>query len=153
MSSRMWIAAASLVLGAAVGMGGYTFVYADGGSYLSNAPAACANCHVMDEHHAAWMKGSHREVATCNDCHTPQGTVSRYLAKARSGLAHSVAFTAGGYPDRLTITNWGGQVAEQACRTCHAPMTAAIDAAHGGGEGEDGLSCVHCHADVGHQVR
>jgi cytochrome c nitrite reductase small subunit len=32
-------------LGLAVGLGAYTFVYARGYAYLSNDPAACANCH------------------------------------------------------------------------------------------------------------
>jgi cytochrome c nitrite reductase small subunit len=154
MSPHKWIAAASLVLGVALGIGGYTFVYAEGASYLGNDPAACANCHVMDDHHAAWMKGSHREVATCNDCHTPPGTVPKYLAKARSGLRHSMAFTTGDYPDQLIITEWSGRVTERACRKCHEPITAAITAGHDGeGASEDGVSCVHCHADVGHRVR
>jgi len=35
--------AAGALLGLAAGLGGYTFLYAKGGSYLTNAPAACAN--------------------------------------------------------------------------------------------------------------
>jgi nitrate/TMAO reductase-like tetraheme cytochrome c subunit len=43
-----WTAlAVAALLGMAVGLAGYTFVYAKGGSYLSNNPSACANCHVM----------------------------------------------------------------------------------------------------------
>ncbi|MBE2216221.1 MAG: NapC/NirT family cytochrome c, partial [Opitutaceae bacterium] len=57
-------------LGAALGICGYTFIYAKGYSYLVNDPAACANCHVMEEQYSGWMKSSHRAVATCNDCHT-----------------------------------------------------------------------------------
>jgi len=37
-------------LGIVVGIGGYTFLYAKGGSYMTNNPAACANCHIMQEH-------------------------------------------------------------------------------------------------------
>ena len=40
--------------------------------YLTNDPAACANFHVMSEYYAAWMKGPHRSVAVCNDCHAPR---------------------------------------------------------------------------------
>ena len=62
---------ASLVAACAIGMvtavGGYTFIYAKGYSYLTNDPAACANCHVMEDHYRAWMKSSHRAVAACND--------------------------------------------------------------------------------------
>ena len=42
----------TLVVGAAVGalagIAGYTFVYAKGASYLTDAPTACANCHIMN---------------------------------------------------------------------------------------------------------
>jgi cytochrome c nitrite reductase small subunit len=37
----------ALLIGLAVGLGGCTFIYAKGYSYLTNNPAACANCHVM----------------------------------------------------------------------------------------------------------
>jgi hypothetical protein len=33
------------LIGAAVGVGVYTYVYAKGASYLMNNPAPCANCH------------------------------------------------------------------------------------------------------------
>lgn len=155
MSPLKLISATALIMGAALGIGAYTFVYADGASYAGNDPAACANCHVMRDHYAAWLRSSHSDAATCNDCHTAPGTVSKYLTKASSGLRHSSAFTVGGFPDRLRITAAGGRVTEQACRNCHEEMTAAIREGHGGARGEhgDGLSCVHCHADVGHWVR
>src|SRR5688572_23773077 len=38
--------AAAIAIGAAAGVGGFTFVYAEGASYLTDDPAACANCHV-----------------------------------------------------------------------------------------------------------
>jgi cytochrome c nitrite reductase small subunit len=34
-------------LGVALGLGGYTLVYAEGLSYLSDDPEACANCHII----------------------------------------------------------------------------------------------------------
>ena len=60
-----------VVAGLAVGIGGYTFVYARGASYLTNDPAACANCHIMREQYDGWTAGSHRAAAACNYCHTP----------------------------------------------------------------------------------
>ena len=49
-----WLPAlAGSAIGIAVGLGGYTFVYARGYSYLTNDPAACANCHVMEDHYRA----------------------------------------------------------------------------------------------------
>jgi cytochrome c nitrite reductase small subunit len=88
---RLAIVAAALI-GAALGVGGYTFVYSRGASYLTNDPAACANCHVMSEHYAAWIKGSHRSVAVCNDCHTPKNIVLKYRPRARTAR-HSLGFT------------------------------------------------------------
>jgi cytochrome c nitrite reductase small subunit len=39
----MLAAVIAIALGAVVGLGSYTFVYAKGGSYLGNDPNACAN--------------------------------------------------------------------------------------------------------------
>ena len=61
----------AVVLGAALGLGSYTFVYARGWSYMTDDPRACANCHVMNEQYDGWIKSSHRSVAVCNDCHVP----------------------------------------------------------------------------------
>jgi cytochrome c nitrite reductase small subunit len=65
--------AVTLGIGLLIGIGVFTFVYARGGSYLTDKPEACVNCHVMREQYAGWVKGSHRLVAVCNDCHTPDG--------------------------------------------------------------------------------
>ncbi|HET7707669.1 MAG TPA: NapC/NirT family cytochrome c, partial [Thermoanaerobaculia bacterium] len=71
-----------VLVGLAAGLGAYTFVYAKGYSYLTNDPAACANCHVMDSYYSGWLKGPHRAVAACNDCHTPHNFIGKYATKA-----------------------------------------------------------------------
>jgi cytochrome c nitrite reductase small subunit len=136
------------IVGVALGVGGYTFVYAKGSSYLTNDPGTCANCHVMREHFDAWVKSSHRAVAMCNDCHTPGGPIGKYLTKASNGFRHSVAFTSGRYPDPVRIKAHNREVAERACRSCHQPIVQAIATAHA----DDGTSCVRCHAGVGHAL-
>ncbi len=145
-----------VAIGSLIGLGGFTFVYAKGYSYLRNDPAACANCHVMAEHFSAWQKGSHRNVATCNDCHTPHDLLGKYRVKATNGFWHSFYFTTGRYPDPLRITPPNHEVTEGACRYCHEELTVAID--HGGASGptdasEDRLTCTRCHRYVGHWVR
>ncbi|HVR70151.1 MAG TPA: cytochrome c nitrite reductase small subunit [Vicinamibacteria bacterium] len=144
----MRLAAAGLVvaltIGLAAGLGGYTFVYARGGSYLTNDPAACANCHVMEDYYRAWLVSSHRAVAVCNDCHTPHGLVPKYATKASNGFWHSFAFTTGRFPEPLQITPRNRRIAESSCYGCHAAVVEAI-APHG-----QGLSCVRCHGAVGH---
>jgi len=140
---------AAVILGVAVGLAAYTFVYAKGYSYLTNNPAACANCHVMQTQYDAWMKSSHHSVAVCNDCHTPHNIVGKYAVKANNGFWHSFYFTSGRYPDTIEITRFDHQVVENACRRCHESITSAIDGnvVHGKAKG---LECTRCHNSVGH---
>ncbi len=138
---------ASTALGIAAGLGGYTFVYAKGASYLTNDPAACANCHIMGDHFAAWLKSPHRHVAVCNDCHTPHNPVAKYAVKASNGFWHSFAFTSGRFPEPLRIKERNHAVTEDACRRCHGAIVDAIESGHAKARG---LSCVRCHANVGH---
>ena len=136
-----------IALGIVVGLGGYTFLYAKGASYLTGNPAACANCHIMQEHYDGWVKASHRAVAVCNDCHTPPGFVAKYATKASNGFWHSFGFTTGRFPEPLRITPRNRNVSEQACRKCHQNIVEAIDGAHQQGST---LSCIRCHRGVGH---
>jgi cytochrome c nitrite reductase small subunit len=137
----------AIALGLAAGVGGYTFVYARGASYLTNDPAACANCHIMREHFEGWIKSPHRIAAVCNDCHTPPGVLAKYATKASNGFWHSFAFTSGRFPEPLRITPGNRDVTERACRHCHREITDAIDGSHQAG---GRLSCLRCHATVGH---
>jgi len=146
--ARAGAAALAVVVGIAVGTGGFTFVYGRGASYLTNDPAACANCHVMEDQLDAWLQSSHRNVATCNDCHAPHDLVGKYLTKAMNGWAHSVAFTTGAFPERIRIKPGNLAVTEGACRYCHQALTAAVD----GAAGDEPRSCITCHADVGHRT-
>src|SRR3989344_1649012 len=93
----------AVLLGIAFGLCAYTFHYAKGTSYLTNNPAACANCHVMQSQHDSWIKSSHRSVAACNDCHTPRAAVPKYLTKASNGFWHSFAFTTGRFHEPIRI--------------------------------------------------
>jgi cytochrome c nitrite reductase small subunit len=134
-------------IGLAAGIGGYTFVYARGASYLTDDPAACANCHVMREYHDRWLAASHRAAAVCNDCHTPAGLVPKYGVKALNGFNHSLAFTTGRFPEPLRITARNAAIAEAACRRCHTRAVEAVDGVQPPGRT---LACARCHARVGH---
>lgn len=135
-------------IGIAVGVGGYTFTYAKGAAYLYNDPAACANCHVMTEQFDGWQHGSHRSVATCNDCHTPPGLVPKYYTKAKNGFWHSFYFTTGLFHEPIRITASNRDVTEQACRKCHDAIVQAIDPV---ADHDNQTSCLRCHRDVGHR--
>ncbi len=145
----LWSAglALGLTAGLGAGVGGYTFFYARGASYMTDAPEACANCHVMRDHFEAWRKSSHHAVAVCNDCHTPEGLVPKYITKGLNGWHHSVAFTTGRFHEPIQITPRNVAVAESACRRCHSEITQAIDPGHAAGQP---LSCIQCHQSVGH---
>lgn len=136
-----------LLLGSAVGIGAFTFWYAKGWAYLTNNPAACANCHIMNEQYDGWLKSSHRTAATCNDCHTPSGFFAKYINKAENGFRHSYAFTTGDFHEPIRINARNRAITENACRKCHQDITDAIET---GGRHDQRLACLDCHRSVGH---
>lgn len=140
------VALAGTAVGLAFGIGGYTFAYSRAYSYATSDPAACANCHSMNQYYRGWTAGPHHAAAVCMDCHAPHELTGKYATKATDGLRHSFYFTTGRYPDAPQITAKDREVAERACR-CHAEIVQAIDArpAH-----TAAISCLHCHPDVGH---
>lgn len=133
--------------GIGAGIGGYTFLYAKGFSYLTDAPQTCANCHVMQEYYDSWIKSSHHAVAVCNDCHTPHDFFGKYFVKASNGFHHSLAFTTGRFPDQIQIKPNNRAVTEAACRYCHADIVQLVDSF---GHGPSSLECLRCHGSVGH---
>ncbi|MCL2177931.1 MAG: cytochrome c nitrite reductase small subunit [Proteobacteria bacterium] len=146
--SSLLVGIAGLAVGLAVGIGSYTFVYAEGDSYLKDDAKACNNCHVMNEFFANWSKSSHHHVATCNDCHTPSySQAAKYFVKARNGYNHAVAFTTGNFPDNIRITPANKEVVEGQCRACHSDIVSTIEE-HAVGQEE--ISCVKCHRSAGH---
>jgi cytochrome c nitrite reductase small subunit len=146
-SARIGLVVVAVTVGLAAGIGAYTFVYARGASYLTNDPAACANCHIMREQYDGWSAGSHRAVATCNDCHTPHALVPKYATKALNGFWHSFAFTTGRFHEPIRIHARNRAITEGACRHCHADIVHAVDAAP---KARGELECIHCHNSVGH---
>ena len=142
--------AAVAMVGVSVGLFAFTFSYGEGTAYLSNDPAACANCHVMAEPYESWRRSSHRNVAVCNDCHLPPGFLGKWLTKADNGLLHSWAFTTNDFHEPIRIKPRNARRTQQACLACHGPLVHALEPAEAGG---DMLACAHCHADVGHALR
>ena len=146
MRARLTVVA-GVVVGLLLGVGGFTFIYARGASYLTNDPGACANCHVMQDQFDGWQRSSHRAVAVCNDCHAPHDVVGKYVTKARNGFWHSFYFTTGTFAEPIRVTPRNAGVTEGACRFCHADIVQAIDTRPKPGEA---LGCVACHRNVGH---
>jgi cytochrome c nitrite reductase small subunit len=146
LSFPIWIALIAMV-GGIVGMGTYTFLYAQGTAYLSDDPRACANCHIMRDVYDSWNKGSHKAVAGCNDCHTPHSSIiAKYLVKGINGFNHSWAFTTGSFREPLRITAMNRDVAQHNCVGCHEAVTAPMN--HTGSK--EPTDCLRCHSRVGH---
>lgn len=143
----------STLIGAAGGVGGYTFYYGQGSSYFYDDAHVCANCHIMQDHYDAWIKSSHRHVAVCNDCHAPHsGTLAKYTCKGINGFNHSLAFTTGNFPEPLRITDYNLKITEQACAHCHADIVDTVNRRGPHDFQGEKLSCIRCHADVGHAL-
>jgi cytochrome c nitrite reductase small subunit len=145
MGSRLSVLFA-LALGTMAGLGAYTFQFARGLAYLSNDPAACANCHIMNDHLDSWLTSSHHTRATCNDCHTPHSFFGKWITKADNGWNHSVRFTLQDFAQPIRIRGINLVKVEQNCQRCHSELTNEIR--HAGP-----MTCTHCHAGVGHGPR
>jgi cytochrome c nitrite reductase small subunit len=136
------------LLGILAGIGGFTFLYAEGLSYMSDDPKVCVNCHIMQPQYDSWQKASHHTVATCVDCHLPHGFVGKYLSKAENGYHHSVAFTFQNFHEPIMIKAKSSRILQDNCLHCHGTLvheqiTRAADASRD-------VQCVHCHRSVGH---
>lgn len=135
-------------LGAVLGLGMYTFVYAEGFSYFSTDPKACANCHIMNDKYDSWVKSSHHSVATCVDCHLPHTVFRKYMAKAVNGYHHSKGFTFQDFHEPILIKPHNSRILQEACLECHGDFVHQIVA--GSTTDKNSVTCVHCHAYVGH---
>jgi cytochrome c nitrite reductase small subunit len=139
----------SLLTGVLLGVGFFTFHFAEGLSYFSNDPNACANCHVMREYLDSWQKSSHHGRAVCNDCHAPSHLAAKLWTKADNGWNHSVKFTLRTFSDPIRIRSVNSGRLRANCIRCHEELTADIRMAPAHSRAAE-LDCVHCHAGVGH---
>jgi cytochrome c nitrite reductase small subunit len=137
------------LVGIPLGLGLFTFSYAEGGSYFSNDPQACVNCHIMRDEYVSWQKASHHAVATCNDCHIPHDFVGKYYNKGRNGFWHSYYFTMQNFHEPIQISDRNSRILRANCLTCHRELMDRV-AGHLGRFGESSMDCIRCHASAGH---
>jgi cytochrome c nitrite reductase small subunit len=143
--------AAVVSTGVVLGLGAFTFRYAEGLSYFSTDPKACANCHIMNDQFASWSKGPHHGDARCVDCHLPHDTVAKYVAKALNGYHHSKGFTLQDFHEPILIKPRNAGILQANCLRCHGDFV--HDALVGNGTARNEIRCVHCHRNVGHGAR
>jgi cytochrome c nitrite reductase small subunit len=145
---RKSVIALAVVLGILIGVGVFTFNYAEGLSYFSTDPKACVNCHIMRDEYDSWQKSSHHAAAKCVDCHLPHETVPKYIAKGQNGFNHSRAFTFQDFHEPIRIKPRNARILQENCLACHTDMVHEL--VRGATTDKDAVTCVHCHADVGH---
>ena len=142
--------ALAIMLGLLAGVGGFTFLYAEGFSYMSDDPRVCANCHIMQPQYDSWQKASHHTVATCVDCHLPHGLIRKYLSKAENGFHHSRAFTFQDFHEPIMIQPKSARILQENCLQCHGALVHQQIAR--GTDSQEDMRCTHCHSAVGHGV-
>ncbi|OVE77546.1 cytochrome c nitrite reductase small subunit [bacterium F16] len=148
MSLKVTLLILAVLTGMCAGVGFYTFGYAKGFSYFGTEPESCVNCHIMTNQYDSWAKSSHHAVATCVDCHLPHDFVGKYIAKSENGYHHSKAFTLQNFHEPIMIKGKNSRILQHNCVTCHEEMV--HDMFRGDVSKPDAISCVHCHASVGH---
>ena len=111
----------------AIGLFAYVVNASNMISYISEDPKVCINCHVMDTQYATWQHSSHRERATCVQCHLPQDAFfDKMIAKSRDGFNHSVAMTFRTYKNNIRITDDAARRIQNNCITCHKNLVSQM---------------------------
>jgi len=151
---RGWRTPVAILLGIFAGLVIYLFQVSNAVSYLSDKPETCVNCHIMAPQYATWNHSSHRENATCNDCHVPHDNViKKYLFKAQDGMRHATIFTLRNEPQVIFIRDAGATVVQENCKRCHTNVNenvSTIDATFETVQHDEGKLCWECHREVPH---
>ena len=149
-----WKLPVTFILAIFLGLFFYSIYLSKATAYLSDNPETCINCHVMVPQYATWNHGSHREVASCNDCHVPHNNAfSTYYFKAKDGLRHATMFTLRLEPQVIHIKEAGIEVVQQNCLRCHEEliMTAEQQVNNKAFHSErESRLCWECHRETPH---
>jgi cytochrome c nitrite reductase small subunit len=150
---KQWKVPVIIILGTFMGTASYSFYVSRAWSYLSKDPATCVNCHVMTTHYVTWRHSSHREYATCNDCHVPHENIFKsYYFKAKDGMRHSAIFTARTYEQNIKMLAPGNKVVQNNCIRCHTELSEHVggNVSYEEAKMGEGRKCWDCHREVPH---
>jgi cytochrome c nitrite reductase small subunit len=150
-----WNTAVIIVLGMFSGLIVFAIYISNAGSYLSDNPKVCVNCHIMSPQYTTWSHSSHKSITNCNDCHVPHNNIlNKYYFKAKDGLRHATIFTLRKEPQVIFIREAGIRVVQQNCLRCHEhAMDLIITKNHGTTINKlytQERLCWDCHRDVPH---
>ena len=149
-----WRVPVIILSGLFTGLFIYAAVISNAISYLSDDPKVCINCHIMVPQYSTWQHSSHKNTATCNDCHVPHDNIfNKYYFKAKDGLRHAAIFTIRGEAQAIQITDASKSVVQENCKRCHTQLNEEVltlkvtnkNSKHG-----QGKLCFECHREVPH---
>lgn len=149
-----WRPIAVFLLAVITGLGLFMAKEAEMVSYMSDDPQACVNCHVMTPVYNSWMHSSHREWASCNDCHVPHNNIfNKYYFKAKDGLFHASVFTLRAEPEVMFMRKESEKVVQNNCIRCHVQQVTQVkynDWIEDHKERRTDRQCWSCHKEVPH---
>lgn len=105
----------------------------------------------MAPQYATWNHSSHREVATCNDCHVPHNNFfSHYYFKGKDGLRHATIFTMRSEPQVIFIKEAGIGVVQKNCVRCHSHVFDTKEVGVNQKVHQSDRLCWECHRETPH---
>lgn len=139
-SKLRWVVVAGLV--------GLIALAGTGAVHYTSQPNFCGSCHEMQDLHAGWGKGSHRETS-CYDCHVDKTFSGHVMAKANGLKQVYMHFTS-----KVDMAQVKAEVPSGRCIRCHdvsdqnklGERRAKAHLKHR----EAKLECTTCHLHSGH---
>lgn len=114
-------------------------------SKTMDGPDFCGICHSMDIEVDSYLHSSHRDVASCSDCHIPHGVVAGSYYKAYTGTKDMV-FTLIDKTEDIELGNLGKNIVQNNCMECHSEYLTQI-----GNTMSYERYCFDCHTTVRHK--
>ncbi|AEG16277.1 cytochrome c nitrate reductase, small subunit [Desulfofundulus kuznetsovii DSM 6115] len=110
----------------------------------TDRPEFCISCHVMEPQYETWFHSSHRQWASCSDCHVPhQNLAAKLVGKGIDGTRDFYLFYTNQVPDPIHLSDRGGRIVRENCLRCHGDlMENVID--------REDRDCWECHRSVPH---
>ncbi len=149
-----WLPVSIVIFGSIIGLSLFLAKESEVVSYMGDDPKTCVNCHVMTSEYNSWMHSSHREWASCNDCHVPHDNVlNKYYFKAKDGLYHASVFTMRNEPQVIQMKEASQEVVQNNCIRCHTNQITDVKLSswlENHKENRTERQCWECHRETPH---
>lgn len=162
-SKKLWLVFAGFIICLGFLRSGKTVLkYTSTDSY-------CISCHIHPHADQSWKLSTHYNnksgtIVHCTECHLPPEGEAYIFAKTKHGFKDIYGYL---FKDSADI-NWEkkkqlenaiGFVYEKSCLKCHQNLFPVTLSVNGGNahlsyiSGQEDLSCINCHLNVGHYDR